>query len=168
MQLEGSQGVPGFEIRPLAAEDRIWVKTLLREHWGSERSVSRGRVHSADALPGFFAVRNRVPIGLATYHIENSECEIVTLNSLEEEIGVAAALIESIRAVAAMAGCRRLWLITTNDNVKAQEYYKRRGFSLKAVHKDAVRESRKLKPEIPETGMNGIPIRDEIEFELTL
>ena len=37
-----------------------------------------------------------------------------------------------------------------------------------AVHPNAMEESRRLKPEIPPTGNDGIPIRDEIEFEMVL
>ena len=37
-----------------------------------------------------------------------------------------------------------------------------------AVHRNAIEESRKLKPEIPLTGIDGLPIRDEIELELLL
>jgi chloramphenicol 3-O-phosphotransferase len=65
-------------------------------------------------------------------------------------------------------GCRRLWLITTNDNTLAQRFYENRGFAVKAVHKDAIAGSRKLKPELPEKGFAGIPIRDEIELELQI
>jgi hypothetical protein len=39
---------------------------------------------------------------------------------------------------------------------------------LAALHRDAIAASRRLKPEIPETGLDGIPIRDELEFELPL
>jgi hypothetical protein len=39
---------------------------------------------------------------------------------------------------------------------------------LAAVHPRAIEISRKLKPEIPLTGNEGIPIRDEIEFEKRL
>jgi hypothetical protein len=39
---------------------------------------------------------------------------------------------------------------------------------LAALHRNAVAESRRLKPEIPETGADGIPIRDELELELVL
>ncbi len=45
------------------------------------------------------------------------------------------------------------------------EFYTRRGWSRKALYKDAVSEARRLKPELPHLGHNGIPIRDEIEFE---
>ncbi len=36
------------------------------------------------------------------------------------------------------------------------------------MHRGAVDESRKYKPEIPLLGMDGIPIRDEIELEMAL
>jgi hypothetical protein len=39
---------------------------------------------------------------------------------------------------------------------------------LVAVHQDSLEEARNLKPEIPATGLDGIPIQDEIEFELRL
>ena len=69
---------------------------------------------------------------------------------------------------AARAGCRRLWLITTNDNTPAINFYRHLGFSLVAIHEGAVNLSRRLKPEIPETGVGGVPIRDELEFEISM
>ncbi|HEX7715028.1 MAG TPA: GNAT family N-acetyltransferase, partial [Bacillota bacterium] len=64
--------------------------------------------------------------------------------------------------------CQRLWLITTNDNLAAIRFYQLRGFVLVALHRDAIAQSRKLKPEIPLRGIDGIPIRDEIELEVVL
>ena len=67
------------------------------------------------------------------------------------------------------AGCTRLWLVTTNDNVDALRFYQRRGFRLRALRPGAVDEARReLKPEIPEIGDHGIPLRDELELELDL
>ena len=43
--------------------------------------------------------------------------------------------------------------------------YQKRGFEWGGFHKDAMLESRKLKPEIPEYGEDGIPIKHELEFE---
>lgn len=62
----------------------------------------------------------------------------------------------------------RLWLITTNDNMEALRFYQKRGFILSALYPNALEESRKLKPEIPEVGLEGIPLRDEIELEFKL
>jgi RimJ/RimL family protein N-acetyltransferase len=73
-----------------------------------------------------------------------------------------------VQQAAHQAGCRRLWLITTNDNTAALRFYQRRGFTLAAIHCDAVSRSRQIKPEIPLIGNDGIPIRDEIELEMWL
>ena len=42
------------------------------------------------------------------------------------------------------------------------------GFEWVAFYQNAIRESRKLKPEIPQYGNDGIPIKHEIEFEYIL
>jgi RimJ/RimL family protein N-acetyltransferase len=62
-------------------------------------------------------------------------------------------------------GCTRVRLTTTNDNLDAIRFYQRRGFKLSALRPDAVREARKLKPEIPAVGDYGIPITDELDLE---
>ena len=58
--------------------------------------------------------------------------------------------------------------VTTNDNGPAILFYRAVGWELVAVHKGAIAESRRLKPEIPEVGLGGVPIEDELEFELRL
>jgi DNA-3-methyladenine glycosylase I len=60
----------------------------------------------------------------------------------------------------------RIWLITTNDNYTAVSFYQRRGFRVKTIHKNAIEQSRKLKPGIPVTGIEGVSIRDKIEMEI--
>jgi ribosomal protein S18 acetylase RimI-like enzyme len=157
-----------FSTRPLHADDHSWAARLLEEHWGSVRSVSRGRVHRADRLPGFVAEIDGQRVGLVTFDIAGEQCEVVTLNSLREQIGVGTALLDAVREVANDAGCRRLWLITTNDNLAALRFYQKRGWRLVALHRDALDESRRLKPEIGHVGIDGIPLRDEIELELPL
>jgi ribosomal protein S18 acetylase RimI-like enzyme len=106
--------------------------------------------------------------GLLTYRLEGGECEVVTLDSLAEGIGVGTRLLEAARGAAENAGCRRLWLVTTNDNLQALGFYQRRGYRLAALHRDALEVSRRLKPEISEIGHAGIPLRDEIELEIVL
>lgn len=158
----------GFRIRPLSEDDQAWVSRFLKERWGAVAVVSRGRVHHPDKLPGFAAVQADSLVGLATYHIEGNACEIVTLDSLAEGIGIGSALIATVKQKAVEAGCRRLWLITTNDNLHALGFYQKRGFALAVLHRNALEESRRIKPEIPETGLDGIPLRDEIELEMIL
>lgn len=162
-----------FQIRPLNQDDRNWVAHFLDAHWSSTKIVSRGKSVYAHLLPGFVAEPTNAPddappIGLLTYNVEGDSCEITTLNSLQPGIGVGTALIETLRAAAQAENFRRLWLITTNDNMAALRFFQKRGFCLVAVHPNALAASRKLKPQIPLVGKNGIPLRDEIELEMRL
>jgi ribosomal protein S18 acetylase RimI-like enzyme len=75
------------------------------------------------------------------------------------------ALLDGARRVASGLGLRRVWLITTNDNVDALRFYQRRGLCIAAVHPGAVDRGRLAKPAIPLDGEYGIPIHDEIELE---
>ena len=70
-----------------------------------------------------------------------------------------------MREAAGEAGCTRLWVVTTNDNLDALRFYQRRGFRLDRLRPGEVDASRAdLKPEIPWYGDYGIPLRDEIEL----
>ena len=104
-------------------------------------------------------------LGLVTLHIGESECEITTLNSLSESLGVGTALVEAVETWAREAGLERLWLVTTNDNLEALKFWQKRGYELVTIHRNAIAEARRIKPQIPITGLHGITIRDEIELE---
>ena len=160
--------IKSCQIRPIIQKDRPWITQFLIDHWGSNQVVSRGRIFQADQLPGYIAFHEHTLSGLITYQIEEDQCEIVSLNSPLEGVGIGSALIEAVRSVAQSLDCERLWVITTNDNTPAIRFYQKRGFHLIAVHPNAVQQSRRMKPSIPLLGFDGIPIRDEIEFELIL
>ena len=157
-----------IQIIPVSSDDKAWITSLLKEWWAGPLIVTRGKINLADELPGFIAVHDGIPAGLITYDVVGDECEIVTMNSLVENRGIGTALINAMRDVAVKAGSRRIWLITTNDNTAALRFYQKKGFSLVAVHLNAIERSRQLKPEIPLTGNDDIPLRDEIELEIIL
>ena len=157
-----------FDIRPLDETLRSWAHDLIDREWGAPGIVTRGKLHEIAKLSGLIAIENNEPTGLITYSIEGSECEIVSLNSLNEKRGIGSTLIEAVRQAAKTRGCQRVWVITTNDNTKALRYYQKRGFHLRAVYPNALDISRKLKPTIPLTGIDDIPLRDEIELEMLL
>lgn len=157
-----------FEIRPLHAADRDWVAEFMTERWGADIVVGHGVIHRPAELPGFLAVQQSQKVGLLTYHIDGESCEIVTIDSTQPSSGIGMALIEAVKNAARAAKCKRLWLITTNDNLNALRFYQKRGFVLVAVHRNALEISRQLKPEIPLLGADGIPLRDEIELEMIL
>lgn len=160
--------MPNFHIRPLVPEDKAWVSKFISEHWGADLVVVHGMIYQPSLLPGFAAIQDNAPVGLITYHIEGQSCEIVTLDSLRESIGIGTTLIDAVKKFVRNASCTRLWLVTTNDNLKALRFYQKRGFVLIALHRNAIENARKIKPQIPLIGNDGIPLRDEIELEMIL
>ena len=160
--------MPEFVLRPLTDANRARVREFITRRWGAEIVVAHGVVYSPHELPGFIAWRGDEMVGLVTCHIEGSACEIVTVDSAQPGAGIGTALIDAVKTLARQANCPRLWLITTNDNLRALRFYQKRGFALVAVHRHAVEEARKVKPQIPLIGNDGIPLRDEIELEMIL
>jgi GNAT superfamily N-acetyltransferase len=152
-------------FREIEPPDRDWVQCFLREHFGSTKVVSRNVLHQADGLPGFIALCRGEPSVLLTYWVANAELEVVSLHAAIAGRGLGSRLLAAARQRARDLRCRRLWLITTNDNEHAIAFYTRRGMHLAAIHRAAIAESRKLKPEISRLGVAGRPIEDEIEFE---
>jgi N-acetylglutamate synthase-like GNAT family acetyltransferase len=108
-------------------------------------------------------------VGVLTYDVVGDQCEILTLHVERQWGGGGTALVAAAARRATDAGCRRLWVVTTNDNVDALRFYQRRGFRIAEVRPGAVDESRRtLKPHIPPVGDYGIPLRDEIELDREL
>jgi GNAT superfamily N-acetyltransferase len=157
-----------FEIFPLSPDLRDWANHSLEEHWGSTRILSRWRYHETKELPAFVAMQAGKPVGLATYYFEDKFCELVTLNAFVSGIGVGEGLLFAVRDAAKKAGCTKLWLTTSNDNLPALQFYQKRGMVIVAVHRFAIDEARKQNPAIPLLGHNGIPCRDELELEMLL
>ncbi|MBN1956017.1 MAG: GNAT family N-acetyltransferase [Anaerolineae bacterium] len=161
-------GETNFYVRPTRQEDREWIGRFVAARWGSEKIVTRGKVYDCRDLPGFVARQGERNVGLATYRIEGESCEITSLDSTRPGIGIGTALIAAVKEAARQAGCRRLCLITANDNLEALGFYQRRGFALAAVHCNALEVSRQVKPQIPLVGAHRIPLRDEIELEMPM
>jgi ribosomal protein S18 acetylase RimI-like enzyme len=153
-------------IPDAVATDQVWVRELLVSRWGATSVVSREVVHEADRLPALVA-EDPGPVGLLTYAVHDGDLEVVTLDAVSQDVGVGTALVAAVRRRAADLGCGRLWLITTNDNVRALRFYQRRGLRVVKVHTGAVDRARAtIKPSIPLVGDNGIEIHDEIELAM--
>jgi ribosomal protein S18 acetylase RimI-like enzyme len=157
-----------FEVRPVREDDRDWIRHLIRERWADEFVVGHGVVCRPAELDGFVAMEGADVVGLATYRIDGDACEIVTIDALVEGRGVGSTLVEAVNERAHRAGCARLWLVTTNDNQRAQAFYDSLGFRVVGVREGAVDEARKIKPSIPLIGAGGVPITDELELERDL
>ncbi len=151
------------QVRPLLETDLNWTVALTTQFFGSSVIVSRGVAHDVRVLPGLIADLAGSRAGLLLYNLEGNSCQIIVLMTVEPRQGIGLLLLERMQALA--QGFERLWLVTTNDNVPAQRLFFKAGWILAAIHTAAVEHSRQLKPEIPQNGWEGIPIRDEWEFE---
>jgi len=157
-----------MQVRTLTDLDREWAAALVTQHFGSPVIVSRGICHHARILPGLVIQDEGARLGLLQYRIVGMRCEVVVLIALRQRQGLGRRMLSELSTVARAQGCRCLWLITTNDNRAAQRFYIALGWREIAIHRGAVTEARKLKPEIPEHGQDGIPIVDDIEYEFSL
>ena len=158
-----------IRVRPIERGDGPWVVRRLEEAFGGVAVARKGVLIDASVLPGFVATDdNGRPVGLLTYDVAHGECEVVAIVSTAGGRGIGRALMDAARDHAGAAGCRRLWLITTNDNARAFRFYQMWGMDLRAFHRHGARRSREAKPSLPARGTDGIVLDHELEFELLL
>ena len=152
----------------ICPENRERINRFIEEHWFTTTMVVRGREIDMTRVDGVAAMDGGEIVGLATFLFYDGLCEIVSLDGLRENQGIGTALLTRVLAQARQHGCAKAVLITANDNLRAMGFYQKRGFDMVALYRNAVDVSRRLKPEIPAIGENGIPLRHEIEFEKEL
>lgn len=149
----------------MTQDDLPRLRDFWIQHWGSEKMIIHGEIVTSNQVEGFVYGDW---VGLLTFMVRDNECEVTSLDSLQERKGIATTLINELLDEAKARNCRRVFLITTNDNLHALGFYQRRGFELVKIHRGAINESRKIKPSIPLIGDNNIPLRDEIELEILI
>jgi DNA-3-methyladenine glycosylase I len=157
-----------MQLRRLTREDRPRLRQFWKDRWGDEFVVAHGVVYYPDALDGFVAFDGEEWVGLITYLFSAQDCEIVSIDSTREGQGIGTKLMDAAVEEARKRNCKRVFLVTTNDNLNALGFYQKRGFEMVKISRGAVNESRKIKPGIPRIGMYNIPLRDEIELEIPL
>jgi GNAT superfamily N-acetyltransferase len=149
-------------------KNREEVLSFIAAQWGGFTMILRGETVDMTKVNGVCAYLGSELAGLITYRISGKALEVTSFDSLVENKGIGTALVSRAIAIAKDTGCKRVQLITTNDNVKALLFYQKRGFDMVKINRNALDVSRKLKPSIPTIGENGIPLRHEIEMEMTL
>ncbi len=160
-----------LRVRPAdsaSPEDAGRIAAMLVASRGETVVVSRGVAHDLSRLPAFLAERGGELAGALTYDVRGDEMEVVTLDAIHRRAGVGSRLLAAAVDLARTSDLRRLWLITTNDNLDALRFYQRRGLRIVAVHRGGVDAARHLKPSIPLTGDYGIELHDELELEFRL
>src|SRR5262245_7867896 len=133
-----------MNVRPLSVEDLPRLRAYWKQHWGAEFVVAHGVIYHPGSLDGFIALDQDEWVGEISYSVSGDECEIVSLDSLREGQGLGTQLMDAAVAEARKRSCRRVFLITTNDNLHALGFYQRRGFELVRIHRRALDETRKL------------------------
>lgn len=155
-------------VRPTTEDSRHWVRSVVGEYWSSLLVVRPGHVwNDVSELPGFLAEDDGQPRSLALYEVRGEECELVVLQSVVEGVGAGTAVVNELREEAGRRGCKRLVVFTTNVNTNAIRFYQRRGFDLVAVHRNAMEEVRRFKPDVPVIE-EGIALQHMLEFEIRL
>ena len=156
------------KIERITYKTRELVNQFFIENWYSTNMSIRGEIIDGTKLDGFLLQEKNKIIGLITYKFFGDVCEIVSLDSKKENIGIGTALLKEVEMVAIESNCKKLRLFTTNDNLRALQFYQKRGYCLTKIYPNAMDEVRKVKPDIPLLGENNIPLRDEIELEKRL
>ena len=142
---------------------------FLKDYWGYTLVVLReGEQYDVKKEQGIIACSNEEILGALMYNIKHGICEILIMNAIKENHGIGTKLISKVIEIAKGKGCHKIKVVTTNDNLNAIGFYQKRGFHLSHLYVNAMEYVRKLKPNIPELGDNGIPLRDELEFEMEL
>jgi ribosomal-protein-alanine N-acetyltransferase len=158
-------------IEPITPATRALATACIVREWQTSRIAIRGELIDCAEIDGFIALdeSGSRAVGLATHIFRGDACEIVTLNSERPRAGLGTALVGRVKAAAVARGCKTLRLITSNDNLNAIGFYQKRGFELVGMNLGAIdRERATQKPEIPLIGQNGIPLRHEICFAMSL
>jgi GNAT superfamily N-acetyltransferase len=156
------------ELVATRPQHRRAVEAFLFDH-NALRLARRGALVDTMDHPSVSAWSGDELVGVATYAVHGDGCELLTLHAATRLTGIGSALLAAVAHIARDAGCTRLSVVTTNDNLEALRFYQRRGFRLTLLRPGAVDRSREeLKPEIPECGAFDIPLRDELELEMQL
>lgn len=105
---------------------------------------------------------------LVTWRVEGDRAEIVSLHAEPTGSGAGTRLIDIAEQALRNKGVRRIVVATTNDNVRAFNFYLKRGYRLIRVHLDAMNRVSDSKPGVPTVGRDGLPLRDMWEVEKVL
>lgn len=152
----------------ISEENREFVNDFIMRQWYSTKMIIRGKEIDMTTVDGIIVTENDAITGLITYIFYGNICEIISLDSLLESQGIGTTLVNKVILIAKDHNCRKVVLITTNDNINAIRFYQKRGFDMVHLYHNALDISRKLKPEIPLLGDNNIPLKHEIEFEFVI
>ncbi len=150
-------------VRSATAADATWIVAAARTLLGDETQVHSRRMFSVLDGNVLLAVIEGAPDGFATWDHADGVAELLAIGVHTSRRGTGRALVAEVRTRARRAGCTRLAVVTTDENVGAQRFYAAMGFTLVERRVGAVDECRRRhKPTIP------AHIHDELEYATDL
>ncbi len=155
-----------YEIRPMT--DRRALDEMLRLRWSDGSIFVQGKILYPQDVEALGAYHNKRLQGVATWRVERGLPYLISMNNITDRRGVSVALLQAMIALAREKGAPALRALISNDNWPAFRFYQKRGFRLTAIHVGVVDMIRIMKPSVPERGVDGIAMHDEIELELML
>ena len=93
------------KIKKITEKTRGLVNQFLIENWYSTDMLIRGEIIDGTKLDGFLLQEDNKIIGLITYTFFGNICEIVSLDSKKENMGIGTALLKEIENIAANNKC---------------------------------------------------------------
>lgn len=157
-----------FSLVPIGPLNISLAQTLLTERWGGDCIVSLGKKYQLAELEGYLAWSEDEIVGLVTFIQSENALQVISMDSFRDGIGVGKAMSDLVVQTARQRNCSRIWLVITNDNLEALNFYQRRGWNLCALHRNTMEKARETKHGIPIQAENGIYIQHELELEILL
>lgn len=144
------------------------IDRLVRENWGLP-VVCIDRLYEPADLEGLVwrDVSGEIR-GLVTWAVEDDRAEIVTMDAFVQGTHIGGRLLDAAESELRQRGVQTVAVVTTSDNLRAQAFYMRRGYRLIRLDLDGMERVRALKPGVPETGHEGLPLRDMWELRREL
>ena len=153
--------------RRYTPDDLTWADDLLQRSCGRLR-IRRGAMVDAAVLPGIVSLAAGTRNGLITVMGHNEELELVAIAGEVGDPGLPERLLKAAIA-GARPDCRRIWTVCHNAEFSTQRMLQDHGFRLCAARPGAWATTRRRLAvgRLPEH-LDGIPIRDELEYDLVL
>lgn len=152
-------------LEPATREE---IDRLVRDHWGVP-VVCIDRLYEPADLEGLVWRDEMGEVkGLVTWAGDDDRAEIVTMDAFAQGAHIGGRLLDAAESVLRGRGIRTILVVTTNDNLRAQAFYMRKGYRLTRLDLGGMDRVRGMKPGIPEIGHEGLALRDMWEFRKEL
>lgn len=153
-------------VRPATAEE---IEADWREFTGGPPVVGLLRAYAVADVEGIvWSDEGSGRAGVVTWWVDEKRAEIVSVHAEPQGSGTGTRIMDAAEGELRRRGAKTVVLATTNDNVRALNFYMRRGYRLVRLHLDAMDRVRARKPGVPSTGRDGVPLQDMWELEKVL